>query len=80
MDGPYNVELCRRRLRELGYEQKDLSEPGLSESVISKFFRGEADSVRNSTAARIVAKLKLKMKDVLLEDWEFEGAGPQRRR
>jgi len=74
----YNIELCRRRLRELGCEQKDLAEPGLSESVISKLFRG--DSVRNSTAARIVAKLGLEMRDVLLDERELAGAGSRRRR
>jgi len=78
MDGIYNIELCRRKLRELGCDQKDISEPGLSESVISRFFRGEM--VRNSTAARIASKLGLKMKEVLLDEDELVGAGPRRRR
>jgi len=62
----------------MGWEQKNLAEPGLSESVISKFFRGEI--VRNSTAAQIVYNLGLRMKDVLMDEDELEDAGPGRRR
>ena len=74
----YNIDICRRRLAEMGWEQKNLAEPGLSESVISKFFRGEI--VRNSTAAQIVYNLGLRMKDVLMDEDELEDAGPGRRR
>jgi hypothetical protein len=46
--------------------QKDLAEPGLSASVISKFFRGV--SVDYKTANRIIEKLGLDIRDVLLTD------------
>lgn len=66
MEVIYDIERCRQALIEKGYEQKDLAEDGLSESVISKFFRGE--TVRNRTAARIARKLGLRMRQIIRED------------
>jgi len=73
----YNIALCRRRLKEKGWDQKDLADEELSESAVSKFFRGE--SVRNSTAATIIQRLGLRVKDVLQDD-EAIGAGYVRKR
>ena len=69
----YDIARCKRALIENGLEQKDLAREGLSESVISKFFRGE--NVFNSTAARIIEQLGLRVKDVLLLDDELVGSG-----
>lgn len=62
MEVHYNLDRCREALLKKPLEQKDLAEDGLSESAISKFFRGKP--VRPKTAARIIKKLGLKLDDV----------------
>ena len=74
----YDIEQCKRALVLRSLDQKDLAEEGLSESVISKFFRGE--DVRHKTANRIVEKLGLEIEDVLLEEPELVGGGRRRRK
>jgi len=56
----YDIERCKEALVELELHQKDLAEEGLSESAISKFFRGEPVDHKR-TAAPIIRKLGLKM-------------------
>jgi DNA-binding Xre family transcriptional regulator len=59
----YDIEMCKEALIHRGWEQKDVAaRTELSESAVSKFFRGE--TVRNSTAAAIIRALGLKVKDV----------------
>jgi DNA-binding Xre family transcriptional regulator len=59
----YDIAVCREALIDHGWEQKDVADrTGLSESAVSKFFRGA--TVRNSTAAAIIKALGLRVKDV----------------
>jgi transcriptional regulator with XRE-family HTH domain len=67
----FDIEMCRAALIDRGWEQKDIAaKTGLSESAVSKFFRGE--TVRNSTAAMIIRALGLQVKNVRLNN----GASP----
>jgi DNA-binding Xre family transcriptional regulator len=74
----YDIEKCKRALVLKSLDQKDLAEEGLSESVISKFFRGE--DVRHKTANRIIEKLGLEIEDVLLDESDLVGGGKRRRK
>lgn len=74
----YNIQKCRHALVVRNLEQKDLAEPGLSESVISKFFRGVP--VRHKTANRIVEKLGLAIEDVLHENGSSKSSKRKRDR
>lgn len=55
-----NTDKLKQALVRSGKSQKDLSVKGLSQSAISKFFRGETVD-HKKTAGPIVKRLKLEM-------------------
>lgn len=70
----YDIALCKSALIDQGWEQKDVAErSGMSESAVSKFFRGE--TVRNSTAAAIIRTLGLRVKDARADSPHSNGGG-----